>query len=376
MTTLNDLLAELRASATETQSYSYALDMDGEMSVHAALDRLHNPQRVQLTRKSEPHCAEVFWEQSEGYGRKLDSKNWHQLTGAPFPDMLDHVILMLEAAEDPTLTETDGGLQVRWSLQDIPIPVEPVAFFSEFFGERTERNVRFLDQIQAAMENVTGRVTVQIDPNAMKLWSARVDIQKDDQQREIFVGFDYDPPEVSALPETALDAVEPTLPAFMLLLQLPRSGWCQTINHGPWAQASLDLIATKDTENEYSTVTNTIWGAQKFNVKTASAKGGTSPTPGKHHPIVLGAVFEDYGQLPSNPYTNWFTDDADYKKNASHYARQPYLRDFHHYGGYDKGVENRWYFDFHPGSIPSTTLPGDRYYTARDWGFGGNRIDP
>lgn len=69
MTTLNDLLAELRASATETQSYSYALDMDGEMSVHAALDRLHNPQRVQLTRKSEPHCAEVFWEQSEGYAQ-------------------------------------------------------------------------------------------------------------------------------------------------------------------------------------------------------------------------------------------------------------------------------------------------------------------
>jgi hypothetical protein len=80
-------------------------------------------------------------------------------------------------------------------------------------------------------------------------------------------------------------------------------------------------------------------------------------------------------------FKSWFAMDPSFKKNPAHYwITQGYYRDYHHYGYQGLGLEDAWYFSFRhlsKGNIgqPAFTLPGDRYYHCRDWGFGYGRID-
>ena len=158
-------------------------------------------------------------------------------------------------------------------------------------------------------------------------------------------------------------------------MQLPRWGWSASTCHGPWAQAALDRVEETDPDGAYGLLYDDTWSTTRFDY--AAAKSGLDPA--KHHPVVVGAVHEDTGELPKTPYEDWFTSDGAYASTATPHAKGHYLRDFHHFGGGDTGLADKWYFFMRAikeGPTPATTKPGDRFYSARDWGFGGGRIDP
>ncbi len=376
-----ELLEKIEALTQELNRYSYLLELPEGISIHTTLDRQNNRQHAKLSFNRKPAGVEVFWEQKKGYARKLTCDIWHRLEGAPYPDLLERTVAMLRAVEEPVLDEIDGTISIGWHVDSAPIKDDPAAFFDCFFGEATSDQIERFKQVASELsETLDQEIIVQIDAKTHEILNVSVRSNLQDIEHEMFVGFLAGSVDLPGLPETALDPAEPALPAFMLLFDLPKWGWSQTINHGPWAQASLDLIESEDDKQKYTAVTNKIWSSEKFNLKAAQANGGTSPSPAKHHPIVLGSVFEDYGDLPAKPYTDWFVDDANYKNDAKYYAAQPYERDYHHYGGGAEGVMFRWYFPLRQiedgGKMPLPTKLGPRYYSARDWGFGGGRIDP
>lgn len=161
----------------------------------------------------------------------------------------------------------------------------------------------------------------------------------------------------------------------MLLFRLPSiGGWTCLGSHAPWAQRSIDLIEKKEAKTSpekrmYQEIYHSKWCTNRF-------EEGDPLDASKHHPIVHGSSFEDSeGPLPAF-YDAWFADDPMHQANKNYYYnfnKGDYKRSYHHYGGNAIGLEYAWYFKFY--SPPSTTC-GDRFYSARDWGFGGGRINP
>ena len=164
------------------------------------------------------------------------------------------------------------------------------------------------------------------------------------------------------------------------MFRLPKiAGWCGK-NHGTWTQRAIQLI--QDTEAEplekrkYTEIYDPDWSSEAFTEQVAKAKG--NPDYEKHHPTVLGSVFEDCSPdepLP-NFYDTWFKSDPNGNPNTKYYYDKTGWRDYHHFGGREIGLKHQWYFMFR-GSPSSRPKPGDRYYSARDWGYGGGRLtDP
>ncbi|MCB0615320.1 MAG: hypothetical protein KDC75_18510, partial [Phaeodactylibacter sp.] len=196
-----------------------------------------------------------------------------------------------------------------------------------------------------------------------------------------YIAFFQNAGELPGLPEEALSPSAPALPLFAFLLQIPQWGWDQNRTHGPWAQKAIKLIKEFDVNKHYTEIYDDAWSSNEFTYAHAQSNTDKGTPPDlTHHPIVVGAAFEDENELPWAYYDNfYFKHDDDFKKDPKFYFRRPFVRDYFHFGGEDLGLKYQWYFPFRElidGKAPNRTCPGDRYYSARDWGFGGSRIQP
>ncbi len=164
-------------------------------------------------------------------------------------------------------------------------------------------------------------------------------------------------------------------------LSLPSIGGWSQFNHAEWAKRSLDLIELKDTYKSCAEIYNPYW-FKSYKDDTSKIKQNS------HHPIVVGAYYEDEKCIGLSDeqaniykksfYHDWFNSDPNYYSNSNYYfSNDKYFRDHHHFGGEDKGLEYKWYFELRPGDVPKPTeYDGkERYYSAKNWGYGGIKVD-
>jgi hypothetical protein len=178
--------------------------------------------------------------------------------------------------------------------------------------------------------------------------------------------------EVPPLPEEALKASSPEIPLPMLFLRLPKrwgiGGWSD-FTHCSWAQRSLKLIEEKDVGQKYTEIYKIAEIGEIGSTTCCLDAGGEFIKPDENqHPVISGDYYEDQSTRPDF-YSTWLGADVD------SYYRDQFRRQYNHYGGENRGVPYRWYYELWPPffSVPDRPCEGDSFYSARDWGYGSNR---
>ncbi|MBN1346409.1 MAG: hypothetical protein JXQ73_27220 [Phycisphaerae bacterium] len=375
-------LERMAAAAREAAQYHVCLSHDGQVVYDVEYDRTHRRQYVRLGRGGRRFpVAEAVWSGATGYGRRLDVDRWVRLTGEPLPDLLanaagmlteDRILAVRDEDDESILDVQVGRLDPRDNAEE---------FYRSVFGTPTDEKRRgSLRRLIELSQSVA--VTTQIRVSRKHNRISSLHIRADARGTESALDITFSAPRMDVLP--SLDEIEGlavpdvTVPMAMLLVHVPTlGGWCGT-NHGSWTQQAIDLIQDRDdpTTRPYGEIYHSHWSSEPLTeADMRDPQKGLDPT--KHHPLTVGASCEDKvnnsdSVLPAC-YHDWFISDSDYLANNAYYFKEDYLRDYHHFGGEATGLDHEWYFVFR--GFPPTTC-GSRYYSARDWGYGHNRIDP
>jgi hypothetical protein len=377
------ILEEIVEANQSLQRYHFRLAYNPGIIYEVEMDQEHGRQYIQigLTPEIFPE-AEVFWDGEKGYGRPLQSDFWLGMQGKPFPNLLQLAVKALQEGHIVSVREEASF----WSVSIEPRPDaqrhDPVEFYRTVFGEPTDpEHEEFLEQLIELSQELAANLQMRISREDYLISEVTVQSRARDIHTEMMATFGPSHIEVPPIPDEAPQLAEPDVkvPMEMLLFRLPKiAGWCGA-NHGTWTQRAIQLI--QDTEahlplnkRKYTEIYNPGWSSKAYTEQIASATG--DPDPIKHHPLVLGGVFEDCS--PDNPlpnfYNNWFASDPNYQADPKYYYNQAGWRDYNHFGGREFGLEHRWYFKFR-GSPSSRPKPGDRYYSACDWGYGDGRLN-
>lgn len=334
--------------------------------------------------------AEIFWIGEKGYGRLKEAKNWFNIRGKPFPNYLEFAIELLKDADIVSVIEEGPFWLIEIHPSSFPLRDDPDSIFRNFLGhpEFTKKK-EFLERLIKLSRSFEVILQMRISLEDYLIYGLNVQSQVQANKFELNMVFNPSQIDVPKLPDEALKLISPDIEISpqTLMLYLPYiAGWVDDKTHGPWAQRAIQLIQDKEAilpvqDRKYTEIYHPTLSSQAYTENVAIQNG--KPDSSKHHPIVLGAVYEDctgwkdkQGVEKGMPdfYDNWFSSDTNYKNNKSYYfSQKPYKRYYHHFGGKEIGLEYAWYFYF--AGYPPTTKPGDRYYSARDWGYGSTRIN-
>lgn len=373
-----DWLAQVVEANLAVRRYGYHMELTPGVIYKGLFDADEGRQyiRLSLTSESFPQ-AEAFWDGDKGYGRWLDRQDWWRLLPDSPPNYLRLAAQLLQAA-DIVSTHEEGPFWIAMlTVERLPIQENPKAFFRAMMGdpENTEQE-EFLRQAIELSREVTTQLEIRVHRENMRIVAVNGRAKAGDHQSQLLLELQPVAEPLPSLPDEARQRAgsEPAIPMPMLLLRLPKiGGWCG-FNHGVWMERAIKLIKDKDKAGQYSEIYDPSWFNQQYSKKTPRDHT-------KQHPLVQGAILEDSTEWESKSgtkkmmpgfYDKWFGSDPSYKADSSYYfSQKPYGRDFHHYGGGKDGLEKRWYFKFYD---DVATVVGNRYYSARDWGFGGGRI--
>lgn len=336
--------------------------------------------RIGRTEDGEP-IGEVYSDGDRSVGRRIGSDIWLDIKAYPLPNDIREALDLLRTGEIITVEERADHRLFEFRPPPGTVLDDPEAFFRQFLedcGCSDER--RFMSKITQLTEGMMTRAFVTVlNEDAFISRLRLVQSFGDGSSAAMTVRFEQTGEHVPHIPPD-IETEGPVIPVHMLLFELEIiGGWYDSKTHGPWAQRSVDLIDSTDTSGQYAELYHASWSTQKYT--EAIARNKIDPDPKLHHPIVLGAYYEDHtGKMPLF-FDTWFKSDAHYKKNKGYYwDPKGYYRDYHHYGHKGTGLGDHWYFFFRhldsgdPGQ-PATTKPGDRYYHCRDWGYGYGRIN-
>jgi hypothetical protein len=373
-----DWLQHVMDTNLAVQQYGFRLEFTPGVVYEGRLDASEDRQYIQLGIEAESFPqAEAYWTGEEGYGRHLEVGAWWRLRPERPPNYLQRAVQLLQAASIVAKREEGPFWAVELEVENLPFQDDPETFFRTLMGEpEGPEQEELLRQVLKLSREVTLQVEVRINREDMRIVAVEGRAEAGVAQVQLSLAMYPTEEPLPPLPDEALERVgsEPRIPMPMLLLRLPKlGGWCG-LNHGLWMERSIKLIKDKDQYDQYAEIYDPAWFSQKYSTKT-------SRDHTKQHPLVQGAILEDSTEwepktgakkMMPDFYDKWFASDANYKANSSYYfSQKPYGRDFHHYGGGNQGLEKRWYFTFYNDVTPTV---GDRYYSARDWGFGAGRI--
>jgi hypothetical protein len=330
--------------------------------------------------------AEVFWTEEGGVGHKLDTEAWFRLIRRPPFNFLEMALAVLAQSRVQSVAEEGPYWRVAlapWTGKDPDDPLYQIKADPErFFGEalrlltccpdEQENRRKFLEAVRDAQVNM--RLLISREDHLVREHEI-VYSWLGERHRTVT----YFSPSLAPLPtpRPSVDLGQVIeVPEGMLAFTLPSlGGWMDVKTHSPWTQRALDLIEKTDTGGKYRELyeKNSVWAVEPFT--ETLAQSGKQVDYKKNHPLVLGAYYEDETAALPQFYHDWFKSDPNYKKSSTYYfPSSGYMRDCHHYGHQSTGLQYEWYFVFR-GTPPKTTKPGDRYYSARDWGYGYGRID-
>lgn len=359
--------------------YRFRSEYQSLLIIDGVIDRAEQRQFIQIGLAPHFPSVEAYWIDNQGYGRYPGSEEWLSFQDGPFSDYLALAADMLQEVPSTSVREEGAFWLVEIVPTRLPLRDDPEGFYRGMLGEPADdRGTVFMERLIEMSRNVDVRAYLQVSREDGLIYALTVRGGTGDVPVEMVIEFmPADEPAPAPPPDVAwLVTAEASLMAF--LLPIPRSGWCVNRSHSAWAQRSLDLIKSEDASSAaYTEIYHSSWQTASYDETTA----GTGPPDYlKHHPIVLGAHNEDESSMPAY-YGKWLASDPNYQSDTSYYYSQSdYARDNHHYGYQGTGLEYHWYYklrEIESGvPCPARPMPGDRYYSARDWGFGGTRIDP
>jgi hypothetical protein len=356
--------------------FEYAGGMWMDAEVDALENRFHSWVGLSAT---EWPVGEIHQIGDLAVGRRLEFDHWWNIEPQSLAAWLPETAESLLGLPVAVMSEDEQGLWLGYRPEAGQMAEDPEGFWRPILEEVSccEDEV-FLQTLYELSRRYDPQVQVCIDPVLQKIEELRVvsGLGEALLRIEFLPSSDSIPDAPAEAWETELPRIQPSL---LLLAVRDLGGWFDIKSHSPWAQMAIDLVKTTETnlppeQRLYGEVYSSVWASEAFTVQDARA--GELPDHAKHHAIVLGAYYEDRtGPMPAF-YAQWFASDTAYQTNTAYYWDPAgYYRDYHHYGdGAGLGLQSEWYFFFR-GTPPATTMPDDRYYDARDWGYGAPRID-
>ena len=358
-------LESIQTAAQHMREYHFRTELSETLVLEGELDFNQNRQYVEIALGGGTlPRAQIYWLNRKGLGRKFGHDKWIDLPGDPYPDFYSQVLdILLQIGEIEAQQEGDFWL-VRLENLGIPVLQDPegvweriTASAGQIVPEKVvERSVDILSHMEMHLEVLISRESHMIQRIIF-------DLHGPDLHKRLATTFGAS----EGLPEHPRRDKKKMLPgdfrASMLLMDIPDIGGWSEATHSLWAQKAINLIENNDTEGIYAEIYNKHFMTDEF-------KAGDTFDHTRHHPLVAGTIYEDAtGPMPPF-YTIWFGRDAHFLANLNYYWNYTgYGRYYNHFGGEDLGLEHQWYFVFDSDS-PDTTMPGDRYYSARDWAFG------
>jgi hypothetical protein len=326
--------------------------------------------------------AEVHWIDTQGFGRPIISRAWFVLSDGPLPNHPELAVGLLDNGD--IVSEEPGDLRSTFVLKmrSLGLLDNRSSFVERLLSDpRNRRETAFRRRFTEEIERISLHVEVRVEGRSGPISGYTVRTLNGSIETTMSVDFTATTDPVPDPPDDMRIVRGRKIPSPMLCFRMKKiAGWSPLQTHAVLAERAIGVIRDHDSQRDahlrlYSELYDwkitpgkryTKWLESDAKVPKAALDFN------KHHPVVLGSHYEDNEK--SLPYHDWFLTDKNYKKNSYHYwSQDDYFRDYHHFGGQGTGLEHQWYFAFR-GEEP-TTAPGDRYYSARDWGYGAGRID-
>lgn len=359
--------------------YRFHLKMEPGLRLAAELNFNDGSQFVRLGLTGKPFpLAEIYWEEGEGIAHLMRSDGWVRLRGEPFADEVGRLVSLLGETRPPEVVEEGPFWVLEYHPEHLPLRARPRAFFHEIFGEpRDEHMERVMSRMVEQARSIEAVQRVRIFRETLQVQGIQVETWWHGGRRSAQAEFLPAEEPIQGVPQNIRGLDLPEISLGMLVFYLDNiGGWSSKGTHGPWTQRAINLI--KDVESEldpldrvYSELYEHGWGGKPYT--ETDGRSGLDPKLGTHHPMVVGAIREDDTGSLKKVYDIRFSGDKNFQADpAFYYSGGDYKRYYHHYGGDGVGLKDKWYFVFHG---PPNTTQGDRFYSARDWGFGYGRIN-
>jgi hypothetical protein len=371
------------------ERYHIGIEYSNGVIYEGELDFAENRQYILIGLSNEKFpIAEIFWIGEKGYGHRPESESWLSIS-SPLPNYLQLALKQLQEGNIVSAREEDNFLVVDVVTDNLPPRDNPDEFYRNIFREPADTGEKeFLDHLVELSRSLEVNIQMRINHENLLIYNLTVQGRVQEMYSEMTAAISPSEKEIPSLPGEASQLATPhsEIPMEALLFDLPKiAGWVSA-NHGSWAQRAIQLIEESEANlpvqsRKYAEIHDPIWSKQAFSEQFAKTDVVDHQ---KHHPIILGSVYEDCtgwdspsGVTKGMPdfYDSWFMSDDNYKKDPNYYySQKAYWRDYHHFGGEGTGLEYAWYFELR--GCPKTTKPGDHYYSARDWGYGDGHVDP
>lgn len=327
--------------------------------------------------KSEFKGIEVYQVASKAYGRRLDNNIWFNIQTKPeVRPILTFLATMLEQGEAIS-SQTEGQLiRYEFRQKDDPLSKNPKEFFESVARNSAEELSRKIIDISADLKS---RSYLWISAKDKKIKKIMQEVESRRIKTTSIIEIEEVFEKIPSPPLEALNSKSPEIPFYFLLMNVRADkalGGYDNYMHCTLANESIRLIYYSDKEKMYEEIyeISQPCDCSKYKFKEKS------PSPNESdHPILIGTYYEDIGQRPDF-YLSWLGDE--YKDFIN--IPFPAMR---HYGGGVYGLEYRiWYelwaivgyggsiADIHISErVPDRPCQGNRYYSAREWGYGGSR---
>jgi hypothetical protein len=351
--------------------------MPSGLQFEGIVDQQKKSLYLKLNLSESPDTAAEFYRiGTNGYGRPLGSQRWFNIEGGE--EFLNYLLCSIELMKQGKIIsarEEQQLLTYEISFENLPLRNRLEQFFSSLF--RKPVSLRMHDMISSMIEasrDLRVSTYISVFPKDKKIKKVNIETESLQMKTSFVITIDETRDEVPGCPEEALRAKGPFIPWPMLLFRLPErwgiGGWNDFI-HCSLALGAIRLIQNTDKDERYAEMyrianQECLWDSSADEFKLSDTT---------NHPILLGTFYED--QKSNNDeiikfYKDWFNEEFDelgLDERFNRMARRPYM----HYGGGDLGLRNEWYFEIGWSPVPERSCSGDRFYSARDWGYGGKR---
>ena len=359
--------------AVRSQSrYAFAIQRGPDLLYSGEFDRALKRQHVKIEDPGAGTTVEVVSEGANTWARLNQIPRWAPVQNHDYGRYLDAIV---EYLSDATVTVSRAD-DLEWTvgLRFKPAMARPevMEVWRRFVDDmRLPDPDRFLNRLIEFSQEMSALVEIRISKSDFRTLS--MDSRYESAGQVFHVRNSWTPfaGEVSGRPGPGTDDAPLAIPEALLLNINTIGGWVRK-THCTWAEEALRLLKLQDASARYAEVYSTNW----FSAQYASG----APQPFQHHPVVLGAFYEDQTDPMPGFYNDWFSGDPLFQKDPDYYWKQAgYARDYHHYGdGAGVGLQFQTWFQYRPyfdnsPSPPPRPKPDDRYYDARDWAFGPPR---
>ena len=365
-------LAAIIEAVRSQGRYAFTIERGSDLRYAGEFDLASKRQHVTIEAPGAGTTVEVVSEGANAWAHLNRNPSWAPVQYKDYGRDLDAIVEY--SSDAPVTVSRSDDLDWTVGLRFKPAIAAPevMAVWRRLIDDmRLPDPDRFLDRLIEFSREMSVTVEIRISKSDFRTLS--MDSRYESAGQSFHVRNTWTPflGEVSGRSGPGGDNAPLTIPEALLLNINTIGGWVRK-THCTWAEESLRLLKIQDVSGRYSEVYSTNW----FSAQYASG----APQPFKHHPIVLGAFYEDQTDPMPSFYYDWFSSDPMFQKDPEYYWKQAgYARDYHHYGdGVGVGLQFQTWFDYRPyfdnsPPPPPRPKPGDRYYDARDWAFGPPR---